>query len=157
MNKLTISLATLLVGFLAACGGGDSPKSVAEHFLKSMNSMDFEGAKKYGTEDTDKLLDMMSGFAKMVPDSMKANETKFEITGEKIEGDKATVTYKEEGREGEIPLSLVRVDGKWKVSMSKESMSGTDGGGTMDIGATSLDSSSEAQETEPAASDSVSN
>ena len=156
MKKLQHFLSFLLIAALSACGGGDSPKSVAENFLKAMNSMDFEGAKKYGTEDTGKLLDMMSGFAKMVPDSMKANETKFEITGEKIEGDKATVTYKEEGRDGETPLSLVRIDGKWKVSMSKESMSGADAGGSMDIGATSMDSSA-GPEPEPEAVDSVSN
>lgn len=156
MKKLQILLICSLVALSVACGGGDSPKSVAENFLKAMNSMDFEGAKKYGTEDTGKLLDMMSGFAEMVPDSTKANETKIEITGEKVEGDKATVTYKEDGREGEIPLNLVKVDGKWKVSMSKESMSGSDGA-AMDIGATSLDSTSLQPEEATIAADSTSN
>jgi|GEM_PF-1107682 len=134
-----IALAAL-VALIVACGGGDTPKSVAENFLKALNKMDYEAAKKYGSEDTGKLLDMMSGFAKMMPDSAK-KERSFEIKDEKIEGDKATVTYTESGEEGIQSLNLVKVEGKWKVSMSKDSMNG-EGSGSMDSGATTTDTSS---------------
>ncbi len=133
-------LLSVIVATLVACGGGDTPKSVAEKFLKSLNKMDYETAKKYGSEDTGKLLDMMSGFANLMPDSAK-QERSFEMKEEKITGDKATVTYLASGEEGEQSLNLVKVDGKWKVAMSKDSMNDTEGS-SMDAGATSTDTSS---------------
>jgi len=76
----------------------------------------------------------------MIPDSAR-QEKSFEIKDEKIDGDKATVTYTQAGEEGEQSLDLVKIEGKWKVAMSKDSMNG-DGSGTMDSGATSTDTSS---------------
>jgi hypothetical protein len=148
MKMFKIISAAAIVVFLISCGGGDSPKSVAEHFLKAMNKMDYETAKKYGSEDTGRLLDMMSGFAKMIPDSAR-QEKSFEIKDEKIDGDKATVTYLQQGEEGEQSLDLVKLDGKWKVAMSKDSMNGEESG-TIDSGATSTDTSSSLNELEPA-------
>ncbi len=141
-NGLLKAGSILIVSLLVACAG-NSPKSVAENFLKAMNKLDFEGAKKYGTDDTNKMLDMLSGFAKMMPDSAKKENVKIEMTSEKVEGDKATCTYKEEGKEGEQTINLVKVDGKWKVAMSKDDMNS--GGGdkeNMDSGATSTDTTS---------------
>lgn len=134
-----VSLVSIVL-FIISCGGGDSPKSVAEHFLKAMNKMDYETAKKYGSEDTGRLLDMMSGFAKMIPDSAR-EEKSFEIKDEKIDGDKATVTYVQSGEVGEQTLDLVKIDGKWKVAMSKDSMNGEEEG-TIDSGATTTDTTS---------------
>ncbi len=127
----------VLVSFMVACGGSDTPKSVAGNFLKALNKMDYETAKKYGSQDTGKLLDMMSGFAKAMPDSSK-QEKSFEIKNEKIDGDKATVIYKESGEEGDQTLNLVKVEGKWKVAMSKDSITG----GATDSGATTTDTTS---------------
>lgn len=128
----------LLIVFIVACKGNDSPKSVAEKFLKAMSSQDYETAKKYGTEETEKLLDMLSGFSKMSPDS-SSNNLKFEITREKLSGENATIYYKEEGREGELQLPMVKMEGKWKVLLSKESINSSEAGNSMDIGATSTD------------------
>lgn len=141
MNRiLKTFVIALLSAVITSCGGGDSPKSVAENFLKAMNKMDFETAKKYGSEDTGKLLDMMSSFAKLMPDSAK-KERSFEMKDEKINGDKATVTYVSSGEEGEQTVSLIKVDGKWKVAMGKDSMNDEEPS-SMDSGATSTDTSS---------------
>jgi hypothetical protein len=143
-NVLLKASTTAMICFLVACSG-NSPKSVAENFLKAMNKMDFDGAKKYGTEDTNKMLDMLGGFAKMMPDSAKKEDVKTEITSEKVEGDKATYTYKEVGKDGEQTIHLVKVDGKWKVAMSKDDMNGgtgTEEQNTMDSGATTTDTTS---------------
>lgn len=134
-----------LVVWMTACGGSETPTSVADNFLKALNKMDYETAKKYGSEDTGKLLDMMSGFAKMMPDSAK-KEKSFEIKNEKVDGNKATVTYTESGEEGEQTLNLVKVDGKWKVAMSKDSMNGES---SSDSGATTTDTSSTMSEPAP--------
>ena len=103
-----------------------------------MSSQDFETAKKYGTEETSKLLDMMSGFKKMSADST-GKDLKFEITREKIENENATVYYKEEGKEGELELPMVKTDGKWKVLLSKESINNSEGVNMLDAGATNTD------------------
>jgi hypothetical protein len=126
---------------MLSCGSGDSPKAVAENFLKAMNKMDYETAKKYGSEDTGRLLDMMSGFARMMPDSAR-KERSFEMKDEKIEGDRATVTYTQSDSNEEQSLSLIKVDGKWKVAMTKDSMNeGEDE--SLDTGATSTDTAVE--------------
>jgi predicted glutamine amidotransferase len=138
MKKINsvLLVASFIVFF--ACNGSDTPRSVAEKFLDAMSSQDFEEARKYGTDETEKLLDMMSGFKKMTNDSSIAN-VKYEIIREKIEGEKATIFYTEEGREGELQLPLVKQEGKWKVLMSKETINSTDGLNTVDVGATSTD------------------
>lgn len=141
-NPVIKSLFLSCFLIMAACSGGDSPKAVAEKYLKAIGSYDFEGAKKYGTVDTGKLLDMMSGFAKMVPDSTK-NDIIFTILDEKVDGDKAVVIYKEEGEDTEVSLNLLRVEGKWKVNMTKESINEAESGTTMEIGATQSDTATQ--------------
>ena len=131
-------LSLSIVIFLFSCSGGDSPKAVAEKYLKAIGSYDFDAAKKYGTEDTGKLLEMMSGFAKMVPDSTK-DDIQFTILDERIDGEKAVVIYKEDGEEAEVTLNLLKVEGKWKVNMTKESINEAESGNTIDIGATQTD------------------
>ncbi len=138
-NRLIKAGTVIIFFFLAACSE-NSPKSVAENFLKAMNKMDFDGAKKYGTDETGKMLDMLSGFSKMMPDSAK-KESKAEIISEKIEGDKATVIYKDEGKSEEQVLNLIKIDNQWKVAMSKDNMNGNNN--SMDAGATSTDTNSD--------------
>jgi hypothetical protein len=133
----SIIILSIIIGFIA-CGGSDTPRSVAEKFLKAMSSEDFETAKKYGTDETEKLLDMMAGFKKMSADSTK-KDLKFEVTREKVEGENATVYYKEEGKSGELQLPMIKVDGKWKVLLSKESINSSEDVNALDAGATSTD------------------
>src|ERR1700722_20185008 len=101
MKKNLLKFATLsIVSLMIACSGGGSPKGVAEHFLKATQAENFEGAKKYCTEETGKLLDMMSSFAKIGDKDKKEkkDDRKFIMGDEKIDGDSiATVTYKMEG------------------------------------------------------------
>jgi len=125
MKKLILSIAVLAVCTLFSCGGGNSsnPNEVAKSFLTAMNKADYEAAKKLGTDDTKKLLDMTATFAAMMPDSIKklSAAKKVETIGEpKIEGDKATVSYKESDSPEQKSLSLVKKDGKWLMQQSKD-------------------------------------
>lgn len=133
--KIIVSIILILS---YACNNSDSPRAVAEKFLKAMSAKDFETAKKYGTEETEKLLDMMSGLTKMSQDT--TNHTmKFEITKENVSGENAIIYYHEEGRDGELQLPMVKLDGKWKVLLSKESINSSEGANTIDMGATNTD------------------
>jgi hypothetical protein len=143
MKKIILLAGTAsLMLLLIACSNGNSPKSVAENFLQAYSKMNFEEAKKYGTEETGKLMDMMSSLTKLMPDSTKV-ELKSEIIAEKIDGDKAFYTYIQKGKKGEQTLNLAKVDGKWKVVMSKDAMNGGVDN-ILDAGATTLDSTSAA-------------
>jgi hypothetical protein len=113
--------AFLLIAFLTGCNT-NGPKIVAGKFLTAMFKLDFAKAKEFGTDDTNKMLDMMSGFAKMMPDSAKRTEIKFKIINSTEDGDKATVTYKEDGTEREQSVPLVKINGDWKVNIGKDIM-----------------------------------
>lgn len=114
--------------FMAACGGGgakgDGPKEVASNFIKHVNNMEFDEAKKYSTEGTAGILDMLKSFAGMAE---KPESTAFEILDVKEEGDKATVTYRNEGADADETITLVKENGKWLVDINKEDMNKEDG------------------------------
>lgn len=135
-------LITLLAAwFSVGCGKGDSPREVAESFLSSFGSGDYSRAKDYGTEETDRMMDMLIGFKKMSPDS-SFEELKFEIVSERVEGDVATVMYKPSGSADQpAPLTLIQEDGKWLVSMNKESLN-AGAGEALEIGGASKESGS---------------
>ncbi len=126
MKKIVFSVVAFAFAALTimSCGSKSDPKSVAIAFLNARNSMDYENAKKYGTAETGKMIDMMSSFSSMIPDSMKneAKKIKVDIKDVKEEGDKATVVYSESIKPGDQTLNMVKKDGKWLVNMSKDDM-----------------------------------
>lgn len=139
MKKLVLSVAILLIGAIifVSCKN-DTPKAAAEKFLNGLTHMDYEAAKSVSTAETKKTLDLLASFSSMVADSVKAEAKKIKITikDEKIDGNKATVTYttSEDGGKMERKLYLVKGGddekenkGKWLVSYSKDdSMNGAD-------------------------------
>lgn len=137
---VTISSYILFAGlFLFSCSRGDSPREVAETFLGYYGNNDFERAKDLGTEETDRLLDMLSGFKKMVTDSTEMEEHNYSIVSEKIEGNVATYTYEDKNKGSEAvqeSLTLVKEDGKWKVAMNKENYN-EGASESLEVGATS--------------------
>ncbi len=120
--------------FMTACGGSstEGPKEVASKFIKHVNNLEFDKAKAYGTESTNQILDMIAGFAGMANE--KPETTGFEILDVKEDGDKATVTYRNEGADADETISLVKKDGKWLVDMNKEDMDKEDGMDGDDMG-----------------------
>ncbi|MFN8164864.1 MAG: DUF4878 domain-containing protein [Bacteroidia bacterium] len=138
MKKInSLFLSCLIVFSLFSCSGGDAPKSITEKFLSAVSSGDYEQARKYGTEDTDRLLDTMEGFKKMGADP-GATDIKFEVVDEKITGESAVVTVKIEGHTKEQTFNLIREQGKWKVAMTKASINASDEN-IFNLGATSTD------------------
>lgn len=128
MKKSFFSLLALaFITLVAACGGSESPKSVAEKFLQATSELKFEDAKKYCTPETGKFLDMMSSLTSMMPDSAKNKKSKFEMVSEDIKEDVATVVYTENGKPDQQSIKLKKVEGKWLVSMGKEDMKNKDG------------------------------
>ncbi len=107
------AIALLAVVVLWACGSAGGAKEVGEKFLNAMAKGDIAGAKTFATKDAQASLDMMSGTS----DAKKANPDKIEIGEIKEEGDKATLSYKENG--ADKTLDLVKEDGQWKAAWTK--------------------------------------
>lgn len=129
-------LYAVILLLLFSCGKTDTPRSVAEKFLKEMSVQDFDEAKQYGTAETENLMNMMSGFKKISNDSTFV-EVQYEIVREAVTGDNAIIYYQEVGKAGELQLPMVKENGKWLVSLNKESINNSDP--AMDLGATTLD------------------
>jgi hypothetical protein len=136
-NGLLLLVTALVV---ISCGKKDSPSSITEKFLAALSKQEFENAKIYGTDDTDRLLDMMIGYKKMGA-SPFMQDAVFDVLDEKISGDAATVRVKVEGRPKEMTFNLEKEEGKWKVAMNKETINESDAN-IFDLGATNTDTTS---------------
>lgn len=123
LKELVFALLLVASLLLFSCNRGDSPHAIAESYLGFLNTNDFERAKDLGTEETDRLMDMMSGFKKMMADSVM-EEHNYVIVSEKIEGNVANFIYEDKmvssGDTDKHSLTLVKEDGKWLVAMNKE-------------------------------------
>lgn len=132
MKKIFTTLSVVFLLFVSSCDQAKSERiSVAEKFLTALEEKNFEEAKKYGTEETAQILDFLAGVSTQVkdafpiPDNSKKeekNKTKFIVVREeKIDDNNVKVFFREEGKEDKnSSLDLVKIDGKWKVSMKKE-------------------------------------
>jgi Domain of unknown function (DUF4878) len=107
------AIALLAVVVLWACGGKGGPKEVAEKFLNAIAAGDYDGASKYATKEAQESLKMMATMG----GGEKGEAAKIEIGDVKEEGDKATVSYKENGTDK--TLDMVKEDGEWKANWSK--------------------------------------
>ena len=124
LKMLQLAMPLCLAVLVVSCNW-NGPKKTAEKFLVASDKMDYEESKKYSTEETDKLLDMMSGLSKMAPEH-KGDKHTFAILEEKIDGDAASVTYKESGKEEQQMIHLKKVNGDWLVDISKADLSSKD-------------------------------
>ncbi len=118
-------IAPILIGLLISCMG-DSPKTAAEKFLNSFNKRDFAEARKYATPETNKLIDLMENLTKMSQTQDSAVNKKIEILGQRVEGEIAYVTFKEDGSESTEELKLKKIDGKWMAHVTKEDIAAKD-------------------------------
>jgi len=123
----SIFMVVVIAMTILSCGNKSDPKKVAASYLNALKKMDYETAKKFGTPETGKMLDMMSSFSGMMPDSIKdkAKDVKVEIKEAKEQGDKCVVSFTSSEKPGaEESLNLVKKDGKWLVNMTKDDMGG---------------------------------
>lgn len=109
LTLLAISFSLLLAG----CGA--KPRSTAESFYTSIAKGNITEAKKYCTEQTGKMLDLVSSMGKPPVDASK----KFIFDHEEIKGDNATVFFREQDKGSVEKMDLLKVDGKWKVNITK--------------------------------------
>lgn len=121
-RKLTVFFVAILMMGMAACNK-NNPEAVAEQFLTGFYHMEYEKARQVSTEETIQLVNLMEQFAIQYPDSVKQNARKkqIDLIEVKEDGDNAVATYTVSDEPGvQQKLKLVKQNGKWLVSHSKE-------------------------------------
>lgn len=104
-------LALALLGF---AGCSPAPSATAEKFTVALAKGDVATAKKYCTQSTAQMLD----FAVSMGAVQAQPDFKFVVTEQKIDGNRATVRFKDDkGKEEKI--DLVKIDGRWQVEARK--------------------------------------
>jgi hypothetical protein len=136
MKATKLILGVLLLGglvLLNSCGGGSSssPGATVKEFSTKVEKGDFDGAiaciateGKPVDKDTKSKLTLLLGMAKGEVDKKKGIKN-MEIVSETIEPDGKTATVKMkftygDGTIAEESNSLVKEDGKWKLSLQKK-------------------------------------
>jgi hypothetical protein len=123
--KIRNIIVLITLAGLFSCNIGNSPKKTAQNFLDAFNEKKFDEARKYSTPETIKLIDLMENLTKMTESTDSIVAGKIEITSERIEGDSAFVSFREEGGTEEV-LKLLKVDGEWLVHITKQDISAKD-------------------------------
>ena len=138
MKKMCLPLAATLFTMLAITScktAANDPKAVAQAFMESIMKKDFDGAAKYATKESQSALEMIKSAMKMAEsfgtkediDIMKdVKNKKITYADAKLDGtDRATVQVLADGKE-QMPLTLKKEDGAWKVAFDKSTLMNTE-------------------------------
>jgi len=115
MRKMWFILGLVIIALLVSCGGGGgSPQASVQKFYNAMEKNDMKALANVATDETVQLMTMFGEKAQTsVTENGKIKSMTHEIDGDKA---KVNVTF----ANGETSdVDLVKVDGKWLVSIGK--------------------------------------
>jgi uncharacterized lipoprotein len=113
MKKKIFIVGLVLIILLAGCSAVSSPKTAVEKFYKAIEKNDSKAMAEVATPET---VQLMAMFGTKVAGQVESYG-KIKSVTETIDGDTAVATVTFENGEEEN-LDLVKIDGKWKVSVS---------------------------------------
>lgn len=124
----TLILATTVLAWMAFSDAfpGGGPTKVAKHFLEAYEAADWETAKMYSTEETQKALDEIATLSKG-----PTNREIYILREEMNDQVGALVYYSLDGGE-EKKLTLINSEGKWLVASTKIELPGYNDGMDME-------------------------
>lgn len=120
MKRISIICMLLFGMFMTSCSKTNTPEFVAEKFLTAMEQANYEEAKKYCDEKTAQIISMVASVPAQKDKEPAKKVTITNVEKNKDDKNKAKVFYLVEGEEKEKSIDVVKIDGKWKVSMDKE-------------------------------------
>ncbi|HEX8399019.1 MAG TPA: hypothetical protein VF644_16405 [Pyrinomonadaceae bacterium] len=111
--KIIVCLA-FLISFSAGCADGDAdtPTSAFRKYVEAVGKKDAVGMREYATRGSQKLIDET---IKNQIGKMSEPETR----NEKIEGENATLEYKNAATGTWDTIYFVRENGRWKIALDK--------------------------------------
>ena len=120
MKKVIFKILFLLpVIIFFSCTNSNKPELIAERFVNLVLEKKYDEAKKLGTENTIKMIDMLENISKLNKDSEVDNDSRPENFQVLIKNDSiAVVSYFQKGAENK--LDMVYRSGKWYIDMKKE-------------------------------------
>lgn len=114
MKNLIFGWLALNMFWFVACNSGKKPKEVAIAFSEAMAKQDYETAKKYATEDSQKFIDLIKG---MAGEKKQDKIPKYIVVSEIINGETATVKLRDTAHNNaENEIYLKKVEGKWLIN-----------------------------------------
>ncbi|HEC29516.1 MAG TPA: DUF4878 domain-containing protein [Gammaproteobacteria bacterium] len=117
---IRVLILFIFTGLVAACSPA-SPGEVAKKFMTHLSKAEFNEARQYASEQTGQLIEMMGKMGAPMGAKMKKNENySFILLNEKIEGDKATVEFRNKEGGQVQTMHLIEEKGKWKVHEEKK-------------------------------------
>lgn len=128
MKKIIVVLfASVTTAFLlGGCTETSSePNKALSAFFDAMLKKDMEAVRKFTTEDSKEMINIMELGMKMTnsnADSSKYDLSKIEIGKAVIDGDKATISVKEKSSGEATNFILKKENNSWKVSLNIASM-----------------------------------
>jgi hypothetical protein len=127
----TLFIAAAVITMAVGCKGKGSvsndPKAVLIAFFEKLAKKDIDGAAKYATKESKGILEIMKK-GMTAAEGMKDDKTvekdptesfkDMEFGNVKIDGDKATVSVKNNKKNESTDIPLKKEDGDWKVDFS---------------------------------------
>lgn len=123
---LTIILCSVIIGLGCKTPKNkqNSPESVAVRFLGHLGQFEFDDARKLGTDNTNRLIDMLEVLMQLSEEKdtnqiIQKKDIDIEVIKVAVDGNVAVITYK--GEDGKMQmLDMVKEDRKWLVDLKKE-------------------------------------
>ena len=126
MKRVLYLLAIGLVVLSGCKSSGGDPKKVLSQFFEALNKKDITTARKYATEDSKSMLDMMDMGMKMEKSGAKEDDkfspADMQYGDAKIDGDKAVISVKNLKGGETMDYTLKKEKGEWKVAFDKATM-----------------------------------
>jgi hypothetical protein len=119
--KRCLLIACLFCFFYSCNTAGGDPKIALDKFLTAMQNSDFAEAKKYTTEDSQGMMNMLSKDGEKSSNVYK--DKKFDITHVTIDGSNAKAAVKFDGNSSiQVSFILKQEHGQWKVRFNLSAM-----------------------------------
>lgn len=111
--KIILSLSFLIV-FLTGCAGNgsDTPTNAFRKYVEAFDKKDAAAMKEHATRNSQKIVDET-----IKNQTVKTNAP--ETRNEKIEGEKATLEYKNAASGTWDTIYFVRENGRWKLALDQ--------------------------------------
>lgn len=126
MRRISYLLVLMAIfsSVIWSCNRRPGPEEITLKFLNAVQESNYAEAKKYATDDSKAMLDALSAFQKMLPESSqeKFKAGKIIIRNVETMDSLAVVTYASDKDTTSKTLKLKKEKGEWKVAFTKETI-----------------------------------